>query len=150
MTSDGITEQPAGSVEATAAARDFLGGGKLEDGIGLCLSGGGFRAMLFHVGAFIRLNELGLLAKLDRVASVSGGSIAAGALGVGWSDLQFDASGVATNLKELVALPLLDLARRRVDVPAILLGMLPFVGRAGGIDHLRSNAISRQDAARPA
>jgi len=27
-------------------------------GIGLCLSGGGYRAMLFHVGAFWRLNEL--------------------------------------------------------------------------------------------
>jgi NTE family protein len=130
MTSSGIAEQPAMSVEATAAARDFLGGEKLEDGIGLCLSGGGFRAMLFHVGAFIRLNELGQLARLDRVASVSGGSIAAGALAVAWNDLRFDAGGIATNLKELVAVPLLDLARRRVDKPAILLGMLPFVSAA--------------------
>ena len=32
-------------------------------GIGLCLSGGGYRAMLFHVGAIWRLNELGLLRK---------------------------------------------------------------------------------------
>jgi hypothetical protein len=130
MTSSGIAEQPAMSVEATAAARDFLVGEKLEDGIGLCLSGGGFRAMLFHVGAFIRLNELGQLARLDRVASVSGGSIAAGALAVAWNDLRFDAGGIATNLKELVAVPLLDLARKRVDKPAILLGMLPFVSAA--------------------
>ena len=49
-----------------------------ESGIGLALSGGGFRAALFHCGAFCRLNELGYLQKLDRVSSVSGGSIPAG------------------------------------------------------------------------
>ena len=27
------------------------------DGVGLCLSGGGYRAMLFHVGAVWRLHE---------------------------------------------------------------------------------------------
>ena len=32
-----------------------------EVGIGLCLSGGGYRAMLFHVGAILRLNEARLL-----------------------------------------------------------------------------------------
>src|SRR5271167_4731149 len=100
---------------AAIVAADFLGGQKLEDGIGLCLSGGGFRAMLFHLGAFIRLNEVGLLAKLDRVASVSGGSIAAGALAVAWSNLTFDASGLATNFLEEVAAPLLALARKQID-----------------------------------
>jgi NTE family protein len=46
-------------------------------GIGLCLSGGGFRATLFHLGALRRLNELGVLSRSDfrTVASVSGGSI---------------------------------------------------------------------------
>jgi NTE family protein len=88
---------PTAPIEAAAvAAPDFLGGQKLENGIGLCLSGGCFRAVLFHVGAFVRLNELGLLARLDRVASVSGGSIAAGALAVAWRDLTFDDHGVAT------------------------------------------------------
>ena len=60
---------------------------ELTDGIGLCLSGGGFRAMLFHVGAVWRLNELGLLGRLDRVSSVSGGSITAGVLGMNWKKL---------------------------------------------------------------
>lgn len=110
-----------------AAAQDLLGGEKLEEGIGLCLSGGGFRAMLFHVGAFVRMNELGLLPKLDRVASVSGGSIAAGALAVAWDRLSFDRDGVAGNLADLVAQPLLDLSRKYVDVPAIALGFIPFV-----------------------
>src|SRR3981081_428864 len=46
-------------------------------GIGLCLSGGGFRATLFHLGALRRVNELGVLSRTDfrTVASVSGGSI---------------------------------------------------------------------------
>ena len=43
----------------------------------LCLSGGGFRAALFHLGALRRLNELGVLSKVDTIASVSGGSILA-------------------------------------------------------------------------
>jgi NTE family protein len=51
-------------------------------GIGLCLSGGGFRATLFHLGALRRLNELGILARADfrTIASVSGGSITSAAL----------------------------------------------------------------------
>src|ERR1035437_6460162 len=52
-----------------------------SEGIGLCLSGGGYRAMLFHLGALWRLNELGYLPKLNRISSVSGGSITAGVLG---------------------------------------------------------------------
>jgi len=48
-----------------------------QDGIVLCLSGGGYRAMLFHPGALWRLNEAGCLPKLARVSNVSGGSIVA-------------------------------------------------------------------------
>lgn len=46
-------------------------------GIALCLSGGGFRAALFHLGALRRLNQLGLLGRLDTVSAVSGGAIVA-------------------------------------------------------------------------
>ena len=53
-----------------------------EPGIALCLSGGGYRAMLFHVGCLWRLNQLGLLGRLNRISSVSGGSITAGVLGL--------------------------------------------------------------------
>ena len=67
---------------------------KLTEGIALCLSGGGYRAMLFHVGVLWRLNDLGYLQKLDRISSVSGGSIIAGVLGMNWSQLEpFGASG---------------------------------------------------------
>jgi predicted acylesterase/phospholipase RssA len=56
-------------------------------GMALCLSGGGYRAMLFHLGTIWRLNELGLLKGLKRISSVSGGSITAGVLGLAWKNL---------------------------------------------------------------
>src|SRR5689334_22040970 len=62
-------------------------GGDTDDGAALCLSGGGYRAMVFHIGAIIRLNELGILGTLKRVSSVSGGSITAGVMGMNWGKL---------------------------------------------------------------
>ena len=75
---------------------------KPRPGMALCLSGGGYRAMLFHLGTIWRLNQLGLLKQIVRVSSVSGGSITAGMLGMAWKKLQFDRNGVAANLDELV------------------------------------------------
>jgi NTE family protein len=46
--------------------------------VGLCLSGGGFRASLVHLGALRRLHELGILQQVDTLSTVSGGSILAG------------------------------------------------------------------------
>ena len=94
-----------------------------EDGIALCLSGGGFRAMLFHVGALWRLNELGWLAKLDRVSSVSGGSITAGVLAKAWPQLAFGADGVAGGFDAAVVAPIRKFASETVDVGAGLKGM---------------------------
>jgi hypothetical protein len=51
-----------------------------ESGMALSLSGGGYRAMVFHLGALWRLNDAGLLGRLDRISSVSGGSITAACL----------------------------------------------------------------------
>lgn len=47
-----------------------------RSGRALCLSGGGYRAAIFHLGALLRLHQLGLLRALDLISSVSGGSIA--------------------------------------------------------------------------
>src|ERR1700683_1218896 len=58
-------------------------------GIALCLSGGGYRAMLFHVGSLLRLNEAGILGFVRRISSVSGGSITAGVLGLSWKSIGF-------------------------------------------------------------
>ena len=91
-----------------------------EEGIALCLSGGGYRAMLFHLGALWRLNETGYLPQLKRVSSVSGGSITAGVLGLAWPKLDFDDRGVARRFKEQVVAPLRRLAGQTIDVPAVL------------------------------
>jgi NTE family protein len=48
-----------------------------RSGMALCLSGGGFRAALLHLGALRRLNELGVLSQVTTISSVSGGSILA-------------------------------------------------------------------------
>jgi predicted acylesterase/phospholipase RssA len=43
--------------------------------VGLALSGGGFRASLFHIGVLARLAELDLLRRVEVLSCVSGGSI---------------------------------------------------------------------------
>lgn len=76
----------------------------------LALSGGGYRAMLFHVGALWRLNQIGCLKELEVISSVSGGSIVAGVLASRWGRLTFDGDGVATNFEQEIAKPLMDFA----------------------------------------
>lgn len=94
-----------------------------QDGIGLCLSGGGFRAMLFHTGVLWRLNDLGLLQRLDRVSSVSGGSITAAQVGLQWKRLTWE-NGRARNFAQLVVEPIRRLADRTIDVKSIIVGAL--------------------------
>src|SRR2546425_11355271 len=43
--------------------------------LGLAVSGGGFRASLFHIGVLARMAELDLLGKVEVLSCVSGGSI---------------------------------------------------------------------------
>ena len=107
----------------------------------LCLSGGGYRAMLFHAGALLRLGETGWLSRLDRVSSVSGGSIAAGMLGLAWGrgDLAFDEDGRSTNVSEVVVTPLRALASRTVDVHAVLTGLI----ERGSIEEHAARAYRR-------
>lgn len=92
-------------------------------GMGLCLSGGGYRAMLFHLGALVRLNEAGYLLRLKRISSVSGGSITAAFLGMKWQRLQFN-NGVAANLIPEVVDPIREFAHHTVDVPSVIIGAL--------------------------
>jgi NTE family protein len=96
---------------------------KPQDGIALCLSGGGYRAMLFHLGSLWRLNECGYLKKLARISSVSGGSITAGVLGHKWNKLTFNANGVATNFDAEVVQPIRALAGKTIDEGSIIGGI---------------------------
>jgi predicted acylesterase/phospholipase RssA len=61
---------------------DFLGAAAAEGAlsarlgkIGLALSGGGFRASLFHIGVLAKLAELDVLRRVEVLSCVSGGSI---------------------------------------------------------------------------
>jgi NTE family protein len=116
--------------DATASPVSVVNTGSAHDdprqpqpGIALCLSGGGYRAMVFHLGALWRLNELGYLSKLDRVSSVSGGSITAGLLGLKWRRLSFDRNGVSPVFETEVVGPVRRLASKTIDQGAILGGV---------------------------
>ena len=85
--------------------------------------------MLFHAGALWRLNESGYLGRLDRVSSVSGGSIAAGVLASRWSGLRFD-DGRADNFTDEVVAPIRALAGHTLDWKAVL-GALCLPGGPG-------------------
>ena len=102
--------------------------------MGLALSGGGFRASLFHLGSFLRLNELGLLRRLDIITSVSGGSIVSGLMARHWNELtwkELPQGWVAANFHEKIEAPLRDFCARNIDLRAGLLGILsPFSSKA--------------------
>ncbi len=78
--------------------------------------------MIFHVGVLKRLNDGGYLQSIDRISSVSGGSITAGVLGVNWTKFSFE-KGVATNFDELVVRPIRTLAAHTIDVGSIISGV---------------------------
>jgi predicted acylesterase/phospholipase RssA len=59
---------------------------KPEDSITLLLSGGGFRATLFHLGVIACLRDNQQLHKVKEIFSISGGSILAGHLAEHWND----------------------------------------------------------------
>src|SRR3954453_22457000 len=67
------------------------------DRLGLALSGGGFRASLYHLGLVRFLRDGGILPRISHITSVSGGSIFAAHLVLNWdryngSPSEFDAA----------------------------------------------------------
>lgn len=100
----------------------------IESGVGLCLSGGGYRAMLFHVGSLWRLYETGQLSSVQRISSVSGGSITSAVLALAWRHLLLD--GGRASFETHVVEPIRELARRTIDAEAIIGGIL-FPGSIG-------------------
>src|SRR5689334_7648225 len=121
-------------------------------GVGLCLSGGGYRAALFHLGALRRLDELGVLGQVRTISAVSGGAIIANLLAdprlvwPGTEALDAEASdadgqrseappvghsgrlldGRVHGFDELVAAPLQQLTQRNIRTPALLTRLLPW------------------------
>ena len=94
----------------------------LKQAIGLCLSGGGYRAMLFHLGTLWRLNDAAYLGKLDRISSVSGGSITAGVLALHWKELEMTPSGVASRFS-IVVDEIRKMASHTIDIGSVLEGV---------------------------
>jgi NTE family protein len=93
--------------------------------IALAFSGGGYRSTLFCLGSIWRLNEFGLLAQLDRITSVSGGSILSAYLAMNWKDLGFtDDTGVSPVFKQVIADPIRHFCSQGLDVAAFITGAL--------------------------
>ena len=96
---------------------------KIKEGPAATLSGGGYRAMLFHLGFLWRLRDAGMLEEIQCFSSVSGGSITAGALAVAWDRIDFADDG--TSFRALVAEPLFELSRHSIQYGGVLLGQIP-------------------------
>lgn len=105
------------------ATADWSLHGHPRRGLSLCLSGGGYRAAMVHLGALRRLDELGVLAEVDVISGVSGGSLAAGML----ADPQLDWSGSrVAGFEQRFAVPLDTLAGKNIRTRALLTRLLPW------------------------
>jgi predicted acylesterase/phospholipase RssA len=100
--------------------------------IGLALSGGGFRATLFHLGVLRFLHDARLLPGISHITSVSGGSIAAAHLVLNWkrytgSDQDFEEA--AGELLDFIRLDVRNRVVRRFPLAAIANGARFLSGR---------------------
>lgn len=76
--------------------------------ITLCLSGGGFRATLFHLGIIKFMQEAGYLQNVKKIYSVSGGSLLAAHMMGNWSNYL---EGNESTIKKLIELCQTDLTK---------------------------------------
>lgn len=125
-----LTEQAAEEADlAESAERTYAPPPRHQRrGVVLCLSGGGYRAVLFHLGGLRRLNELGVLSSVTTVSSVSGGSIVAAhiATAIATGTLTWPGRGeVIRDWNEAVTAPLVAFTRRNIRSPAILHRLRP-------------------------
>jgi NTE family protein len=104
---------------ANAPVADIDAEDRAEDGIGIALSGGGYRAMLFHLGSMLRLFETGTLETAARVSSVSGGSITSAKVALELPKLKS-----REDFLDRVAKPIRKLASTTVDATSIAAGVL--------------------------
>lgn len=75
--------------------------GYKPDSIGLCLSGGGFRASLFHLGVLRYLAEANQLSNIKAISTVSGGSIIGAFLATKWGKLKDENYSLKTFIEEV-------------------------------------------------
>ena len=80
--------------------------------IGLALSGGGFRATLYHLGMIRYLRDADLLTSVTHITSVSGGSVLAAHLALNWDRYCGDAHDFESAAQELFDFVQLDVRNR--------------------------------------
>jgi len=100
-----------------------------QDDMALCLSGDGYQAMLFNLGAVRCLNDLGVLPRLACVSGVSGGAIVAALLGYRWRELTRD-DGFVQDFDSKIAAPLCRLADQTIARPWTIPSLFG-LGKAG-------------------
>jgi predicted acylesterase/phospholipase RssA len=96
--------------------------------LGLALSGGGFRATLFHLGVVRFLRDAGALRDVTDIASVSGGSILAAHLALNWEQYNGDEQRFAEATGQIVKFVQFDV-RNRIVRRLPLLYLLSFIAR---------------------
>jgi NTE family protein len=78
----------------------------MQERLGLCLSGGGVRAAVFHLGVLKRFADENLLERVTEISTVSGGSLAIAALfarsGMAWPSSQKYRDETYTELRALL------------------------------------------------
>ena len=79
---------------------------------GVALSGGGFRATLFHLGVIRFLFEAGLLREVRFISGVSGGAILAAHIGLHWREYCGDTDTFTEAAAEIVSFARRDLRNR--------------------------------------
>jgi predicted acylesterase/phospholipase RssA len=103
--------------------------------IGLCFSGGGFRASFFALGVLRYLAEADAIDRVVAISSVSGGSIAAAAAADRWSEFKSSGGDGAAYLKTIDQ-PFRDVVTtkniRRRWMFGSTLALIPFTGGRGG------------------
>src|SRR6516165_6645430 len=102
--------QAAPFSRASGAVPDFWD--VVMDRIGLALSGGGFRATLYHLGLVRFLRDAGLLSRVTQITSVSGGSIIAAHLVLNWGRYNGSPEDFEGAASELLAFVRLDVRNR--------------------------------------
>ncbi len=101
---------------------------KERKGFALALSGGGFRATLFHLGLLRRLNEIDLLQHVDAVSSVSGGSIT-NALLAKTESIWKQGRCSTDEWDRLVRDPLVEFCGHNIRTLPVLKSLVPFSGK---------------------